>query len=303
MNESSKTVGIIDIGTNTFHILIAEILGKQFKTLHKERIYVKLGEGGLHSILEPAFERGIQAFKRFRLILDQFHCKEYLCLGTAAMRSSDNAQAFKEKVWKETRIKIQTITGSEEAKFIFEGVSLAYPLSLEKVLIMDIGGGSVEFIIANEEKIWFSKSYPIGLTILKRKFHQEDPINELSKKEMKAFLSSTLEDLLGHVELHKPELLIGSSGTFEVLDNSSKKGVLLNDQCKEINFNEFLLFSKAIISTESKDLMLHPSIPKSRVDLISVALLLILFTTDLAKISRIVSSKYAMKEGALRQFI
>src|SRR5690606_39936047 len=99
---------------------------------------------------------------------------------------------------------IQLIDGMMEAKLIFEGVRHGIDLGTENSLIMDIGGGCVEFIIGNKNgKVW-SRSFPCGVAVLYRKFHITDPIKPGAIGEMNAWLDALCKDLLQAIEIHQP---------------------------------------------------------------------------------------------------
>ena len=301
--NSPSPIGVIDIGTNTFHILIVQVTSTGFKTLYKERIYVKLGQGGKNSINESAFKRGLFAMKSFREILDRFNCSNYKCIGTAAMRYSSNAKSFKKEVYESCGITIDIISGIEEANFIFDGIKLAYPMTEEKVLVMDIGGGSVEYILANAEEIFFAKSYPLGMTILKQKFHLDDPMTAEQKDALKNFVLRHFDSLRQAISIHKPKTLIGSSGTFEVLDTVLKGCQPLNKNCTLIQYDEFLNFYTETILSDIERLKAQGLVPIKRIDLISVALQLVKISCTLSGIKRLVCSRFALKEGVLQSMI
>ncbi|MEM6698688.1 MAG: exopolyphosphatase, partial [Bacteroidota bacterium] len=105
---------VIDLGTNTFHLLIAETDGKGFRIVYKERIFVKLGENGVETIGDLSFERGILAMNHFSEVIQQFRVSKVKAIGTAALRTASNGQAFLARVKAEANIEIETISGNRE---------------------------------------------------------------------------------------------------------------------------------------------------------------------------------------------
>ena len=149
---------VIDIGTNTFHLLIAEIKENQeIKVIFKKTIPVKLGEGGVEKglIAEAAYQRGIDALIDFRKDLNQYQIKNIKATATAAVRDAANGKDFIDEALAKADIKITIIDGLKEAEYIYLGAKASGVLDQENVLIMDIGGGSVEFIIANDHQIFW----------------------------------------------------------------------------------------------------------------------------------------------------
>ena len=139
---------IIDLGTNTFHLLVAEQqLDNSFKELYRKRYFVKLAEEGIETIGQASLQRGLVALQHFRQVIDELQVKKVKAIGTAALRTATNGPAFVQQVKEDFAISIELITGSQEAAYIHQGVAMAVPFQEENYLLMDIGGGSVEFII------------------------------------------------------------------------------------------------------------------------------------------------------------
>src|SRR5687767_14440041 len=163
---------IIDLGTNTFHLLIAEYDNGRYKISHRERTAVKIGLGGINQgiIQEKGIERAIQALKTFKASIDQHSISKIFAFGTSALRNAHNANEVVEKIMLTTNIDVKIILGDKEAEFIYKGVRSAMELGNVPSLIVDIGGGSVEFIIANREEVFWKKSVEIGAQRLLEKF-------------------------------------------------------------------------------------------------------------------------------------
>ena len=125
--------------------------------------------------------------KSFRIILDKLQIKKVKAIGTAALRTASNGQEFIDTVKKKYNISIELIDGNREAELIYKGVILAIPFQEKNYLLMDIGGGSVEFIIANKNKVLWAKSFPIGVAVLYKRFQHSEPILPEEVKGVKAF--------------------------------------------------------------------------------------------------------------------
>ena len=144
-------VAVIDLGTNTFHLLIADIKNKgQFETLKRIRKYVYIGEEGVSILGDKPLQRAFETLTHFKQTSTEFEVDEIIAFGTAALRTASNSNDFISKVRDEIGIEIQLISGEKEADLIYLGTKKAIPPTSENFLIMDIGGGSVEFIIAND---------------------------------------------------------------------------------------------------------------------------------------------------------
>ena len=296
----------IDLGTNTFHLLIAEISESEIKPVVQETVAVKLGEGGINKgiITEEAFERGIEAVLKFAEIIKQHKVLDVRAVGTAALRSASNGIDFINRIKEETGITIQIIDGELEAKLIYEGVRHGVTINEETVLIIDIGGGSVEFILANAENIFWKRSYPIGAAKLMDQFHFGDPIGATEIGQINQHLNDTLVELkqICH-EIH-PTILIGSAGAFETFAalsisffNLPKS--LLDKTEFDFDLKQYHQVSQWILSSTNSERTKTPEIIPVRVDMIVVATVLTNYMLKELHIYQMKLSVYALKEGLL----
>lgn len=297
-----RRIGILDLGTNTFHILIVQVNQKgQYSPLLRKRVFVKLGANGVKSIGINPFQRGLKTLKEFKAYLDHYQVDMIKSIGTAALRTADNGPQFVEQVFAETGIKIEIINGIQEAVYIYKGVKQIWKHEAEPALIMDIGGGSVELIVANWKSLIWAESYPIGASVLYRNFHHSDPIHPKEIRSTFAFLDDKLFELKNKLNQCKPKILIGASGTFDVLSDI----LVPNDvqAYKESNPKELETLLNEISCLSEKERIADVRIPASRVDLIVVACLLIKYLLQCHSFDKIGFSNYSLKEGVIFEII
>lgn len=299
---------IIDLGTNTFQLLIIEQNGKTFRTIHEDSYAAKIGKGGISSgiITEEGIKRGITGLKYFQQNLDKegITSENVLATATSAVRNAKNGKEFCERILAETGIKINVISGEEEATLIYEGVKLGMDIGTEPAIIMDIGGGSVEFIICNSKKIFYKQSFEIGGQRLMDKFMISDPISPRSFQALKNYLEEQLLPLTNAVHQYAPVCVIGSAGSFETLvDMYFMKTQGQLPPPEQISFNlpiqEFYDSFLKLISSTHDERMALPGMVGLRVDMIVVGVCLIDFILKLYDIQRIKVSAFALKEGIL----
>jgi len=292
---------IIDLGSNTFHLLIASIHeGNQIQVHYKERVYVKLAQDGVTKIGKTPFERGIQTLIKFRAKLDSHKIKQYKALGTATLRKASNASEFLYQSLDAANIKIDIIEGEEEAKLIYYGVLAALDVVEKPSMIMDIGGGSLEFILFTGDQIHWHKSFPAGVAVLKNQFQSSGALSNEEIHDLHNWLDDLLEPLILAIGTFRPELLIGASGTFEVLDEAM--GIpSANENFRKIDFMHFHPICNQVLQANETEIERFDWIPKERKDLIQVAFALLRWIIEKSGINEIAVSKYAMKEGALFQ--
>lgn len=294
---------VIDLGTNTFHLLIVESTdGNTFGETYRERRFVKLAEEGIDTIGDAAFERGLSVISGFQKRLKEFDVCQVRAIGTAALRTASNGVEFISLVKKQTGLDIELIDGQEEARFIHLGIAQAVPMSKELSLIMDIGGGSVEFIFADNQKVYWAQSFPIGIAILFHQFPQSDSITSSEIKDIEHFLFQNLQPFLEALKEFQPARLIGASGAFEVVENMLIKEIGNPIYFKTPADNFFPLYQKIIHSTANDRLEME-NLPADRADLIVVAFILIHFVLHKSSVSEIVVAAYALKEGVLMEMM
>jgi exopolyphosphatase/guanosine-5'-triphosphate,3'-diphosphate pyrophosphatase len=296
-----KKIAVIDLGTNTFHLLIVNpSMDGSFTELYRERKYIKLGENGVEKIGEAPYARGVKALLEFSQILEKYAVDDIRVFGTAALRTASNGVQFVSEIKEKTNLDITLISGDEEARLIYLGVRQAISFGSDIGMIMDIGGGSVEFIIADAEKIYWAQSFPVGVSVLKNTFHENEPISPAEIDNVRKHLSQTLEPLKEVLKDYPVNNLIGASGTFDVLEMILVKEKI-SDFHSEISAADFEPLYQNFLKTTLEERLQMPDLPRDRADMIIVALILIDYIVDLAKIEKITISAYAMKEGMLSE--
>lgn len=301
---SETRIAIIDLGTNTFNLLIAEKRMGRFVTLHQERIAARMGVGGINNgfITSEAVARVLEALKKLKLTIEKWQVNTVTAFGTSALRSATNGIALIEKIYIETGIKVKIISGEDEAMLIYFGVRSAVPLGSSKSLIVDIGGGSVEFVIANADELFWKKSVEIGGQRLIEKFQHHDPILPEERAQINEYLEVQLTPLLSELKKHLPETLVGSSGSFDTLSEiyCHKQGLPFPKEPETpLTIAGFeTIFDELLHKTRSERLAI-PGMIEMRVDMIVVACCLIQFLLEKHSFKSIRVSAYSLKEGVL----
>lgn len=299
-------VAIIDLGTNTFNLLIAEITDSGFQLIAKEKQAVKLGKSGLKEgqIMPDAFIRGVKAMVHYKQVIDHHQVTEIKAIATSAMRDSSNSGEFQREVLKSTGIQIDIISGQEEASLIQKGVELTLPDGLEDYVIMDVGGGSTEFIIVKNKLVVWSKSYNLGVSRLLDWLNPSDPIAASERDRLSERLSHELKDLYDAIVKHKTNTLIGSSGSFDSIHDMLEWDIHEDYSSNQIDFNEidladyFSLHNKLVAST-LKERHSTNGLLTMRADMMVISSLEIFEVIRATKVSALFRSSYALKEGLL----
>ncbi|HEX8547255.1 MAG TPA: exopolyphosphatase, partial [Cytophagaceae bacterium] len=214
---NGNKIAIIDMGTNTFHLLIARQIEGKVETILKEKISVKIGQNGISKgLISPdAYSRAVEALKHFTCLIIEHDVHDVWATATSAVRNARNGKELVAEIKKQTGIDVLVISGEKEAELIYYGVKSALKIGAQTSIIMDIGGGSVEFIICNDSSIFWKGSFEIGAQRLIDEFQKSDPISSEDTQNLKNYLDEKLYYLFEAARKFIPEVLIGSSGSFD----------------------------------------------------------------------------------------
>jgi exopolyphosphatase/guanosine-5'-triphosphate,3'-diphosphate pyrophosphatase len=299
------------MGTNTFHLLIAEINGSaEPLTLVKRKESVKLGQDGISrgAIAPDAVERALQTLTNFKAEIEQHQVSEVRAVATSAVRNASNGSKLVQAIREQLGIEVEVIDGDREAELIYYGVKSALEIGTERSLIIDIGGGSVECIICDGDTIFWKRSFEIGAQRLMDKFFRNDPIANADIEAEMTFLEKELQPLTEAVAQYNPCLLIGSSGTFDTLCDIDEKRKGLDRTCDpcteaELALANFYEIYDDILRKSRTERLAIPGMVEMRVDMIVVACILIDFVLENYELKKIRVSAYALKEGLLSQML
>lgn len=306
---STRKAAVIDMGTNTFHLVLVEISNGDFKTIYKEKIPVKLGQGGINQdqIAPDALKRAHYTLRHFRNLIDGEKIQHIFAFATSAVRNAKNGKVFVQEVKKSLDIDINVISGKQEAQLIYEGIRLSGSLNGQTELMIDIGGGSVEFIIGTYQEVFWKESFEIGGQRLLELFHHHDPILPEEVIRLYTYLEEKLQPLLEAIQEYRPTSLVGASGTFDTLTDIYYESML---QCKltgqhafELPSEEFHRIHQMLLTMDREERLEIPGMIPMRVDMIVVASTLIDFILRYVPVESITCSHYALKEGAISSLL
>jgi exopolyphosphatase / guanosine-5'-triphosphate,3'-diphosphate pyrophosphatase len=303
-------IAILDLGTNSFNLLIAESTADQsYKILLNTKVGVKLGEGGINKkfITEAAFKRGIDAISRHFEKIKQFKVDRIKAFATSAIRDASNGKEFTDVLKEQFNLEIATISGDKEAELIFLGVKQTLPFNNKRFMILDIGGGSNEFIIAEDQQMLWKRSFKLGMARLLEKFQPSDPITSYEIIEVESYLNDELTELFEQVKHHKPEVFIGASGSFDsFVAMLSSTGVLNHkngDVFHEIPMDVYIKLHQKLISSTKQERNTMDGLEPIRRDMIVLATIFVNFVLRETGLQTIYQSAYSLKEGAVFEMI
>ncbi|WP_026477303.1 Ppx/GppA phosphatase family protein [Alkaliphilus transvaalensis] len=298
-----KKVAAIDIGTNSMRLLLAEVTGekivKREKHLNTTRIGKSVDSAGY--ITKEGIDRNLKAFKTFVEQARQWGADEILAIATSAVRDAENGQFFVEEAFKETGVAIRIIDGKEEALIGYKGVLIGLEEPLETIFLIDIGGGSTELIIGNQEKILEANSYNVGAVRMTERYIKNDPPTEeeleILTNELKSLLITPLKNYPQNIDC-----ITGIGGTATTIaalhqqldpydmekvhgyQMELKEVIQLKDQLKSIPLEE----RKKLKGLEPK-----------RADIIVAGIIIMITIMELLNIKYLKISEYDNLEGQI----
>ncbi len=217
----AEKIGILDLGTNSFHLLIGLFKEGEVRVLRQAREFVFLGrdlaDGTKPAFTTQAMERALKAIQHFLAVGQAEGVQTWLACATEAFRRAANGADLLEAIRHEYGLSVRILSGAEEAQLIYLGVSQGLLLPEEPHLVVDIGGGSVELILGENGRVLHLTSLPLGVTRLQGLFGAEDPLSGATLARIRSHVDQLLEPFLTEIKGIYVTHLIGSSGTFKTL--------------------------------------------------------------------------------------
>ncbi len=304
-SKSEGAFAALDIGTNSFHLVVAKPVESGFEVITSEKEVIRLGHGsGDMKLLEQdAIDRGIAALARMRAIAD-VHNAKLRAVATSAVREAQNRNEFIKRARKEADVEIEIISGIEEARLIHLGVRHAIAIGERQMLLCDIGGGSTEIVVAVGEKILLSRSFKLGAVRLTDRFFATESLHPSALGSCRKFVRSMLSTIEPQVVQLGFDVAVGSSGTIEAI---AKLIARQNKQTEPKSFNRYE-FAAEEISKVVELLADQPTVKQrekvfglesSRSDIILAGAIILEGIALSFRVANFTYSDYALREGVL----
>ncbi|HET8864477.1 MAG TPA: Ppx/GppA phosphatase family protein [Gracilimonas sp.] len=304
-----KRIAAIDIGTNSFHAIFVDVYSDgSFRTLDKLKEMVELAKGGMGKRLsEGAFKRGLSALKNIKRLADSYECEEILAYATSAIREAENGGEFIQRSIDDIGIKMLAIPGRVEAELIGLAVRHGVKLTEKPVLIADLGGGSVEFILGNEQEFFYTASKKIGVSRMTEIFKPTDPITPEDIKKLETHYEEQLRDVAQAFAQHRTDTIIGSSGTME---NIAQMIAIRKNKSVDVTLNELVFSAKDFkdfydwfIKLSKKERRKVSGLETKRVGFINTGVVLVDYLIRKFGIKQIRISSQALREGIVIRYL
>lgn len=301
----SDLVAALDIGTNSFHLVVAKPVPGGFEVVTREKEVVRLGHGGgdMKELSEQAIERGVKCLVRLAEIA-RSHDAEVRAVATSAVREARNKGDFVKKVRKATEIEVEVISGVEEARLIHLGVLNAIGIHDQPMFVCDIGGGSTEVVVGLDDEVLFARSFKLGAVRLTDRFFSSDSLHPSAVPSCRAFIRSSLSVVAPEVLELGFEVVAASSGTAETIARLILR-MRGGSEPRTMNRFEFsadeiravvtALQAAPTVEARAKQFQLEPN----RADIILAGALILEGLVDTFELKSLMFSDYALREGLL----
>ena len=310
-NESDTGVlrlAAIDVGSNSLHMIVAQAdADGGVTTLWRLKEMVGLGRMSFpsHHNSQEAMDRAIVTLRRFQQEAQRRQCEKVLAVATSAIREAGNGGDFIERARRELGMSIRVVSAREEARLICLGVRHAVDLKGGPHFIIDIGGGSVEFIVADNERAHLLESRKLGAARMTNQFIHTDPADPKELKALLAHYDKTLSPILEQVASHKPTRVLGTSGTLEnlVAMSGGEPAASGNIFGGTLERGKFVKLLDDLLESRAKDRAQMRGLDDQRRDQVLAGALLVNEIFRRLDIKEIRLCKAALREGILVDYL
>ncbi|MEW6652611.1 MAG: hypothetical protein AB1394_03985 [Bacteroidota bacterium] len=302
---SNRTIAALDLGSNSFHLLITSVNSGIINKLHRERHLLRLrGDGENYIISEEKICKAISIVAHFKVLCEQYSAN-ISAVATSAIRDSGNREEFVARIEKETGVKVKIISGEEEAELALLSLKYSFINLPQKYLLFDLGGGSTEFIFVEKEQIIKKFSLSIGAVRFANKYCNLEG-NITNEEEFKAELKKQLYEVKSFLKTVNIDICYGMGGTTSAAANLIQRNI----HKKELKFDELkgrtfvlseLLLLKEIVGAAStlQEKKTIAGLVETRADIISAGIqILEIFFSEL-RINKITFAGSGLREGII----
>lgn len=302
-----KTIGIIDIGSNSVRLLLVGINTENgsIKIIDELKDSVRLGEGlDKDSLIsEEKIQTTIKTLQTFKSLCDTFKTDEIIAVATEAVRKATNQTYFLEKIQTEVNLNVTVLSGKEEAYYDYFGAINS--INKESALIMDIGGASTELILVKDRKVVHSISFPFGAINLTQKFKIKNALTNEQESSLKNFLKENFKSV-SWLENLECSTLIGIGGSIRNLskiDRKYKNYPINTIHGYTAESNSFKLIFDLVKSKTLQQRKKIKGLSDERSDIIVGAACAVDCIIDLCKIKQVIVSGKGLREGLLYNYL
>jgi exopolyphosphatase/guanosine-5'-triphosphate,3'-diphosphate pyrophosphatase len=299
-------IGALDLGSNSFHLLVADVHPDgTFESITREKDMLGLGSEVAREgrITETTARRVVESARHLKQLADASGATEVIAKATSALRSAENGSEVVDQIEEATGINVEVISGQEEARLIFAAIRASVVIDPSPALCIDLGGGSVELMVGDANRLLWVTSLNLGVGRLTERFVHSDPPSKSERHALEAYLRETLEPVAKEVARHSPRMTVGSSGTLSDLAamtaafHSGEEPRSRNQLT--VTRAEFMPVHERIVRSKLSDRRRMPGLEEKRAELIVAGSTFLAVAMDVFDFDQITISEWALREGII----
>ncbi len=295
----------IDIGTNSIHMVIADVASDGAITVvDRTKEMVRLGRGVFVTgrIGRDAMDLGVRTLRTFTRLARVRRVQRIRAVATSAVREAQNGSTLVERARREAGLQVKVISGREEARLIYRAAAHSLGLGGEPYLLMDVGGGSVELVLVQDGRPVWLESLPLGVARLAEQFLPTDPPSPKQRKQLVAHIEEELDRVLRDVRRTGTTRAVGTSGTVHALvamvyaargDDPGRLHGL------SVATTELSQLRRALVGCTAAERLALPGADPKRVDLLTASAILGESCLRRGRITELTACTWALREGIL----
>ncbi len=305
-----RVIAIIDLGSNSLRLMLVQMQANNSPVvINQIKQMVRLGENSFVTKLlqEEQIEKTIEALQAIKQTCEQYNVEEVIAMATAAVRKADNAKEFVDRVYKATGIEFNIISGREEARLIYLGISTSLEHSYDLRLYIDIGGGSTEIILGHSEAYSYIDSISIGCVLVANQFMQgyKGAVSNKLFKEMQAFVKQSSIHSIKALKEKNIKEVYASSGTAKAMYEISYKLGLnkLKPEEKAITISTLKEVVQHICSISLEEREELDGVSKQRAQVLVAGAAILLTLAEELKLKKIIVTSLSLQHGILVDYL
>jgi exopolyphosphatase/guanosine-5'-triphosphate,3'-diphosphate pyrophosphatase len=302
-------IAAIDMGSNSFHMVIVDSRGGSFQLVEREKEMVRLGEKTLSRgrLSAEAMRRALTTLREYKRLADAQRVDKLIAAATSAVREAQNGEAFLDRVGREIGFWPRVLSGAEEARLSYLAALHSVHLEGRRALVLDIGGGSVELALGTGERIAWAASEKLGVLRMTERFVSSDPLGARDEKRLAAHVK---ERVAPHAERARSagfDIVVGTSGTILALGglaHAAQTGTP-PESLHHLTVSAAAIkdLRKRLVASTFKDRRRLPAMDERRADIIVAGAVVLDTLLDSVQAREIVLCEWALREGLLIDYL
>jgi len=300
--KESSSYAAVDLGSNSFHLVISRYDHGEFTVIDRQKEVVRLAAGldEKNNLSDDAAERALKCLERFGQLLRNLPDANVRVVGTNTLRKLADSQTFLDKAERALGHSIEVIAGREEARLIYLGVSKGSSQGDVSRLVIDIGGGSTEIIVGNADKAHRRESLEVGCVVLSKQFFSDGVLSKERFEQAVLAAKLAIQPVVNQFRLQGWNQAMGCSGTMKSIASAMVSSGFSNDGINNQGLHKLLAVA---IEAGSIDKLKIPGLSSDRTPVFAGGLSIVLALFELFGIEQMSVSNIALREGVLYDLV